>query len=105
MLLNKIDLQEDAVRQTNRSMTEKMKRLQGALEDRMSTMNSLTSKLSIAEADLALSEQKCSDLEHLLQKIQSEKENEIKLLNSKTKREKDVSLCFILKIFIEIFKI
>ncbi len=91
MLLSKIDLQEEAVRKTNRNMSEKMKKLQFALEDRMATMNSLTSKLSIAEADLALAEQKSSDLEHSLQKLRLEKENELKILNSKAKREKDVN--------------
>lgn len=89
MLLNKIDLQEEAVRKTNRTMSEKMKKLQNALEDRMSSMSAMTSKLSIAEADLALAEQKCSDLEHTLQKFQVDKENEIKLLNSKAKRDKE----------------
>ena len=73
-------------------MTEKMKKLQGALEDRMGTMNTLTSKLSMTEADLALSEQKCQDLQHALQKIQLDKENEIKILSSKNKRDKDVYL-------------
>ncbi len=90
LLLNKIDLQEEAVRKTNRSMSEKMKKLQFALEDRMATMSTMTSKLSIAEADLALAEQKCSDLDHSLQKFRLDKENEIKLLNSKFKREKEV---------------
>lgn len=89
LLLNKIDLREEAVRNTNRTMSEKMKKLQFALEDRMSTMNSLTSRLSIAEADLALAEQKSSDLEHTLQKIQADKENEFKTLQSKAKRDKD----------------
>lgn len=97
-LLSKIDLQEEAVRKTNRTMSEKMKKLQNALEDRMASMSSMTSKLSMAEADLALSEQKCSDLEHALQKLQMDKENEVKILNSKTKRDKEVK-SFFYKIF------
>lgn len=91
LLLSKIDIQEESIRKTNRSMSEKVKKLQVALEDRMSTMNSMASKLSIVEADLALSEQKCSDLEHTLQKIQMDKENEIKLLSAKAKRDKEVT--------------
>jgi hypothetical protein len=51
LLLNKIDLQEEAVRKTNRAMSEKMKKLQNALEDRMATMNAMQSKLSIAEGE------------------------------------------------------
>ena len=94
LLLSKIDLQEEAVRKSNRNMSEKMKKLQFALEDRMSTMSSLSSKLSVAEADLALSEQKNADLEHSLQKLRVEKENETRLLNAKAKREKDVWVYF-----------
>ena len=90
VLLQKIDLQEEAGRKVNRAMTEKMKRLQNALEDRSSTMNTLTSKLSMTEADLALSEQKCSDLQHALQRLELQKENEIQLVNSKAKRDKEV---------------
>ena len=91
ILLNKIDLQEEAVRKTNRTMAEKMKKLQNALEDRMSTMTSITSKLSIAEADLALCQQKCGDLEHALQKANLDRDNEIMILNNKFKREKEVN--------------
>ena len=90
LLLSKIDIQEEAVRKTNRTMSEKVKKLQVALEDRMSTMNSMASKLSIAEADLALAEQKCSDLEHTVQKLQMDKENDIKLITAKAKHEKEV---------------
>ena len=90
LLLNKIDMQEEAVRKTNRTLSEKMKKLQDALDDRLSTVNNLQSRLSIAEADLTLSEQKCSDLEHALKKIQMDKENEFKVLSSKFKHEKEV---------------
>jgi hypothetical protein len=89
LLLSKIDLQEEAVRKTNRTMSDKMRRLQTALEDRMSTMSSLTSKLSIAEADLALAEQKSSDLEHALNKLQNDRDTEARLFNSRMKREAD----------------
>ena len=91
LLLSKIDVQEEAIRKTNRTMSEKVKKLQVALEDRMSTMNSMASKLSIAEADLALAEQKCSDLEHTVQKLQMDKENDIKLITAKAKHEKEVN--------------
>ena len=55
----------------------------------MSTMNSLTSRLSISEADLALAEQRSQDLEHALHKLQADKDNETKLQVSKSKRDKD----------------
>ena len=90
LLLNKIDLQEESLRKTNRTMSEKMKRLQAALEDRMLNMNSITSKLSIAEADLALAEQKNADLQHALKKLQLDKDNDAKLILAKSKRDKEV---------------
>ena len=90
LLLSKIDKQEEAVRKTNRALGDKMRRLQSALEDRLATVNSLQSRLSIAEADLTLSEQKCSDLEHAIKKLQADKENEAKLWASKFKHEKEV---------------
>ncbi|RNA23876.1 leucine-rich repeat-containing 45 [Brachionus plicatilis] len=89
VLLNKIDIQEEAVRKTNRIMTEKMKKLQNALEDRMNSMNAMSSKLSIAEANLALAEQKSSELEHTLKKFQLDKENELKKINLISKSEKE----------------
>jgi septal ring factor EnvC (AmiA/AmiB activator) len=92
LLLNKIDLQDEAGRKINRTLAEKMKKLQNALEDRNSTMNTLTAKLSMTEADLALSEQRCSDLEHSLQRMQLEKDNQIQSLNVKGKRDKDVRI-------------
>lgn len=88
-MLNKIDAEEEAVQKTNRIMSEKMKKLQNALEDRMNSMKSLSSKLSITEANLALAEQKCSELDYNLQKFQIDKDNEIKSLNSIYKNEKD----------------
>lgn len=90
LLLGKIDLQEEAARKANRTLSEKMKKLQMALEDRLATVNTLTSKLTIAEADLALSEQKCLDLEHTVKKLQADKENEVKSVNLKSKRDRDV---------------
>ena len=92
MLLSKIDLQEEAVRKTNRTMSEKMKKLQSVLEDRMSTMNAMQSKLSIAEADLALSEQKCADLSHALEKLKMEKDTDLQLVSVKARRDKEVSV-------------
>ncbi len=117
LLLSKIDLQEESViklnlsrnkiskksflsfvisfnhfksRKVNRMLNEKMKKLQNALDDRLSTVSNLTSKLSIIEADLALSEQKCKDLEQQLNKLQIDRENELRILNSRSKTEKEV---------------
>ena len=91
-LLQKMDLQEEAGRRANQALGDKMKKLQIALEDRASTMNSYASKLSMAEADLALADQKINDLTNTVQRLQLEKENEVQLANSKAKRDKEVGL-------------
>lgn len=90
LLLNKMDLNDEAGRKMNIAFSEKMKKLQNVLDDRSSTINAIASKLSMTEADLALSEQKCNDLSHTLERLRLEKENEIQLLNSKAKRDKEV---------------
>ena len=99
LLLNRIDLQEEASRKMNRTLAEKMKKLQNALEDRNSTMNTLASKLSMVEADLALSEQKCEDLNHALQRLQLDRDNQIQSINHKAKRDKDVNILNFFLIF------
>ena len=91
VLLSKIDAHEENGRKTSRAMSEKMHRLQSALEMRMSAMTSMTSKLSMAEADLALAEQRCADLEHKLHKVQLERDTEAKLAAVKFKRDKEAS--------------
>ncbi len=91
-LLNKIDLQEQAGRKMNRTMTEKLKKLQSTFEERNSALNSLTSKLSMAEADLVMAEQKCADLSNIIQRLEMEKESQNQLSNMKMKREKEVPI-------------
>ncbi len=76
----------------NRLLNDKMKKLQNALDDRLSSVSSLNAKLSIVEADLALSDQKCKDLEQLLNKSQIDHENEIRILSSRSKNEKEVQI-------------
>lgn len=88
-LLQKMDLQEEAGRKSNQALGDKMKKLQVALEDRASTMNTYASKLSMTEADLALADQKINDLTNTIQRLQLEKENEVQIANSKAKRDKE----------------
>jgi hypothetical protein len=89
-LLQKMDLQEEAGRKANQALGEKMKKLQVALEDRASSMNTYASKLTMTEADLALADQKINDLTNQVQRLQLEKENELQIANSKAKRDKEV---------------
>jgi hypothetical protein len=74
----------------NRALNEKMKKLQHALDDRLASVSGLTSKLSIVEADLVLSDQKCKDLEQFVRKCQLDHDNEVRILNARLKTEKEV---------------
>ncbi|CAH2291814.1 leucine-rich repeat-containing 45 [Pelobates cultripes] len=65
-LMDTIDQQKEEMNRSNRTTTLRLGKLQEALEDRKSVVNSLKSKLQMTEANLALSQQKAQDLEKLL---------------------------------------
>uniref|UniRef100_A0A0B6ZX13 Leucine-rich repeat-containing protein 45 n=2 Tax=Arion vulgaris TaxID=1028688 RepID=A0A0B6ZX13_9EUPU len=60
-LLTTIDKQENMMKKTTRTSTQQIGSLQVALDERKGAFNSLAAKLSMAETELALSEQKVSD--------------------------------------------
>ncbi|XP_063312273.1 leucine-rich repeat-containing protein 45 isoform X2 [Pelobates fuscus] len=65
-LMDTIDQQKEEMNRSNRTTTLRLGKLQEALEDRKSVVNSLKSKLQMTEANLALSLQKALDVEKLL---------------------------------------
>ncbi|KAM8945377.1 leucine-rich repeat-containing protein 45 isoform 2-T2 [Pelodytes ibericus] len=65
-LMETIDQQREEMNHSTRTTTLRIGKLQEALEDRKSVVNSLTSKLQMTEANLALSQQKVQDLGELL---------------------------------------
>uniref|UniRef100_A0A8C5QCQ2 Leucine rich repeat containing 45 n=1 Tax=Leptobrachium leishanense TaxID=445787 RepID=A0A8C5QCQ2_9ANUR len=65
-LMETIDQQREEMTRGSRTTTLRLGKLQEALEDRKSVVNSLTSKLQMTEANLALSQQKAQDLGELL---------------------------------------
>ncbi|XP_036394257.1 leucine-rich repeat-containing protein 45 [Megalops cyprinoides] len=72
-LMETIDKQRDEMGRTSRTSSMRVGQLQEALNERKSVVNSLTAKLQMTEAALALSEQKIHNLGELVSRVQMEK--------------------------------
>ncbi|XP_067224906.1 leucine-rich repeat-containing protein 45 isoform X4 [Chanodichthys erythropterus] len=72
-LMETIDRQKDEMGRSSRNSSMRLGQLQEALNEQKSSVNSLTAKLQMTEAALALSEQKAHDLSELLTRVKMEK--------------------------------
>ncbi|KAI4891653.1 hypothetical protein NFI96_019934 [Prochilodus magdalenae] len=72
-LMETIDKQRDEMGRSSRNSSVRLGQLQEALHERKSAVNSLTAKLQMTEAALALSEQKVNNLGDLLTRVKLEK--------------------------------
>uniref|UniRef100_A0A8C9U7X3 Leucine rich repeat containing 45 n=1 Tax=Scleropages formosus TaxID=113540 RepID=A0A8C9U7X3_SCLFO len=72
-LMETIDKQREELGRSNRTSSVRVGQLQEALNERKSAVNSLTAKLQMTEAALALSEQKVHSLGKLLSQANAEK--------------------------------
>ncbi|XP_051522528.1 leucine-rich repeat-containing protein 45 isoform X2 [Myxocyprinus asiaticus] len=72
-LMETIDRQKDEMGRSSRNSSLRLGQLQEALNEQKSAVNSLTAKLQMTEAALALSEQKSHDLGELLTRVKMEK--------------------------------
>ncbi|KAL2078442.1 hypothetical protein ACEWY4_026127 [Coilia grayii] len=72
-LMDTIDKQRDEMGRSSRNATLRLGQLQEALHERKSTVNSLTAKLHMSEAALALSEQKVQSLGEQLSRAQQDR--------------------------------
>lgn len=76
-LMETIDRQKGEMGRSSRNSSIRLGQLQEALNEQKSSVNSLTAKLQMTEAALALSEQKNHDLADLLTRVKMEK-NELR---------------------------
>lgn len=92
-LMETIDRQREEMGRSTRSSSAQIGQLQQALNERKSAINSLTAKLQMTEAALALSEQKTQSLGEVLSRMKGEeeqqKEQQIRL---RKKQEEENSL-------------
>ncbi|NP_001184030.1 leucine-rich repeat-containing protein 45 isoform 1 [Xenopus tropicalis] len=71
-MMETIDKQREEMNSINRNAVLQAGKLRGTLEERTSVVNSLTAKLQLMEADLALSHQKEQDLGDLLRQVKQQ---------------------------------
>ncbi|KAM8837813.1 leucine-rich repeat-containing protein 45 isoform 2-T2 [Spinachia spinachia] len=90
-LMETIDRQREEMGRSNGSTSIQIGQLQEALNERKSAVNSLTAKLQMTEAALALSEQKNHNMGELLTRLKSEKEQQREQQSRVTKKEQEDS--------------
>ncbi|KAF3691454.1 Leucine-rich repeat-containing protein 45 [Channa argus] len=88
-LMETIDRQREEMGRSNRSTSIHIGQLQEALNERKSAVNSLTAKLQMTEAALALSEQKNHNLGELLTRVKAEKEEQRERQSRERKKEQE----------------
>ncbi len=74
----------------NRSLANKVKKLQEALDDRKLAFNALSAKNALLEADITVATQQYNDADNEIKKIQLEKEQLFNQIRREHKQEKDV---------------
>lgn len=89
-LMGTIDKQREEMSRSNRTTTLQVSKLQEALEDRKSVVNSLTAKLHMNDAALALSQQKVQDLGVILTQTKRESSSMRELHAKELRKEKEV---------------
>ncbi|KAG8565094.1 hypothetical protein GDO81_012709 [Engystomops pustulosus] len=90
-LMGTIDKQREEMSRTTRTSTLQVGKLQEALEDRKSVVNSLTTKLHMTDAALALSQQKVQDLGVILTQTKRESSSLRELQAKELRKEKEES--------------
>lgn len=90
-MMDTIDRQKEEMGRSNRSTAVQISQLQETLNARTSAVSSLSAKLQMAEAALALSEQKNTNIAALLAQTKSEKEQLWEQHNREKKKELEVS--------------
>ncbi|XP_029933267.1 leucine-rich repeat-containing protein 45 [Myripristis murdjan] len=91
-LMDTIDRQREEMGRSSRSTSIQVSQLQEALNERKSAVNSLTAKLQMAEAALALSEQKNHNLGELLARVKTEKDEQRERQSRERKKEQEESV-------------
>ncbi|KAI3365341.1 hypothetical protein L3Q82_010429 [Scortum barcoo] len=91
-LMETIDRQREEMGRSNRSTSIQIGHLQEALNDRKSAVNSLTAKLQMTEAALALSEQKNHNMGELLTRVKAEKEEQRERQSRERRKEQEDSV-------------
>lgn len=90
-LMETIDRQREEMGRSTRSSSAQIGQLQQALNERKSAINSLTAKLQMTEAALALSEQKTQSLGEVLSRMKGEEEQQKEQQSRLRKKQEEES--------------
>ncbi|XP_034414428.1 leucine-rich repeat-containing protein 45 [Cyclopterus lumpus] len=88
-LMETIDRQREEMGRSTGSTSSQIGQLQEALNERKSAVNSLTAKLQMTEAALALSEQKNHNMGELLTRVKAEKEEQRERQSRERRKEQE----------------
>ncbi|XP_005814417.1 leucine-rich repeat-containing protein 45 isoform X1 [Xiphophorus maculatus] len=90
-LMETIDRQREEMGRSTKSTSAQIGQLQQALNERKSAINSLTAKLQMTEAALALSEQKGQSMGEVLSRMKAEKEEQKEQQSRLRKKQEEES--------------
>lgn len=90
--LTRMSLQEQAMLKTNRSLTDKLTKLQEALDERKLAFNAVSTKNTLLETDLTAERQKYEDLQNQMKRMEIEHEQTTHRIRRECKQEKEVRL-------------
>ncbi|CAF2635086.1 unnamed protein product, partial [Rotaria sp. Silwood2] len=88
-VLKRVSLQEQAMLKANKSLAEKVKKLQEALDDRKLAFNAVSAKNALLEADLTVATQQYNDAQNENKKMKIEKDHLINQIRREYQQEKD----------------
>jgi hypothetical protein len=89
--LTRMSLQEQAMLKVNKSLADKLKKLQEALDDRKLAFNAVSAKNALLEADITVAKQQYDEAQNIIKRMEIEKEQLIHKIRRECKQEKDVS--------------
>ncbi|CAF4224042.1 unnamed protein product, partial [Rotaria sordida] len=88
-VLKRVSLQEQAMLKANKSLAEKVKKLQETLNDQQLGFNAISAKNALLEADLTVATQQYNDAENEIKKMKIEKDHLIHKIRREYQQEKD----------------
>ncbi|CAF0808025.1 unnamed protein product [Rotaria sordida] len=88
-VLKRVSLQEQAMLKANKSLAEKVKKLQETLNDQQLGFNAISAKNALLEADLTVATQQYNDAENEIKKMKIEKDHLIHQIRREYQQEKD----------------
>ncbi|CAF3143188.1 unnamed protein product [Rotaria socialis] len=88
-VLQRVSIQEQAMLKANKSLADKVKKLQDALTDHKLAFNAVSAKNALLEADITVATQQYNDAQHDIKKLKIEKDQLLHQTQRDYQQEKD----------------